>query len=191
MLKYLSSEMDERSVAKLIVEVEEASDSTVLSRPALFRHREGLVEEYFPLPLPDVRVMVIDTEPDGRVNTTTMQRARYSASQITYFDHLINELRVAIQRQCPRAMASVATESALINEEFLPKPEYRVLLESVLNVGGFGLAAAHSGTVVSAFLPEMFELERRSHLQAVVQQLGMAVVADYVCKTRRSTFAAA
>src|SRR4051794_26183445 len=53
MLKHLGASMDEHSLAKLIVAVEEASDSTVLSRLALFRHREGVVEEYLPLPLPD------------------------------------------------------------------------------------------------------------------------------------------
>src|SRR5205823_2964333 len=106
-------------------------------------------------------------------------------------DYLIDELRAALQRRCSRAVAAVATESARINEEFLPKRQFGSLLGSVLDVGGFGLAAAHSGTVVSALLPEICDAERSSHLQSVVQQCGMAVVAKYVWKTRQNASAAA
>jgi uncharacterized protein involved in propanediol utilization len=190
-LTYLGVTMTEESVAKLMVEVEEASDSTVLSRPVVFRHREGVVEEYLPSPLPCMRVFVLDTAPARTISTTAMPRARYSAAQLRYFDDLIKELRTAVQEQSAEAVGWVATESALINEQYLPKPGFRKLLGAVMDLGGYGLAAAHSGTVLSAIFPDNVDIQARDQLQTTAQRLGMDVITDYLWTTLRQSGMAA
>lgn len=183
MLRYLGIVMEEHAIAKLIVAVEEASDGTVLSRLALFRHREGVVEEYLPSALPAMRVMVIDTAPAAVIETTAMQRARYSAGQMDEFDALIRELRHGLMQQCAATVGRVATRSAAINESFLPKPHFQELLAEVRRLGGYGVGAAHSGTVVSALLPCGFDGESARRLRGVVKRLGMALVTHYVLKS--------
>ncbi len=183
MLRYLGVVMDEQTIAKLVVAVEEASDGTVLSRLALFRHREGVVEEYFPSSLPSMRVMVIDTEPDAVVSTTAMPRARYSAARMDEFDGWIGELRQGVVRQCAATVGRVATRSALLNEAFLPKPHFQELLHEVRRWGGYGLGAAHSGTVVSALLPCAFDADQARRLRCTVKRLGMAIVTHYVLQS--------
>ncbi|MBL8213775.1 MAG: hypothetical protein JNK87_23855 [Bryobacterales bacterium] len=191
MLRYLGIAMEEHAIARLIVSVEEASDATLLSRLALFRHREGVVEEYFPRPLPAMRVMVFDTAPTEVIETTAMERARYSVAQMQEFDRLIGELRRAVVQQSAALVGRVATRSAVLNESYLPKPHFHELLREVRRVGGYGVGAAHSGTVVSALLPCSLDAERKRWLQRAVRQWGMTLVTHYVLRSARWMQAAA
>jgi uncharacterized protein involved in propanediol utilization len=97
LLLYSGLTMTEESIARLIVSVEEATDGSVLSRPTLFRHREGTVDEYLPGEFPAMRVMVIDAQPAAAINTIEMPRARYCPRQIATFEVLVTMLRRAFR----------------------------------------------------------------------------------------------
>jgi uncharacterized protein involved in propanediol utilization len=179
LLRYTAAYMDEESVARLIVDVEEASDSTVLSRPALFRHREGVVEEYLPGAFPDLRVVVIDAEPQRRINTVTLERAAYTPRQLAQFEALVGELRLSFLESDARRLGRVATASARISQGFLLKPHLETLIALVGQVGGYGVAVSHSGTVVSVLLPADGDVEREVRVAVAARQLQMEIMTQY------------
>jgi uncharacterized protein involved in propanediol utilization len=177
--KYLELQLDEEALAALIVSVEEASDSSVLSQPALFRHREGIVHEYLSGNFPDMDVLVFDTEPDTTINTVAMDRAQYSAPEMEAFEELIDMLKEAFQNRSARDIGWVATRSACISQRFLPKPHFERLVRLVADEGGYGLAVSHSGTVASVLLPPGSCAELESRITRAVEGLGIRIVTRY------------
>lgn len=189
--KYLGIHLDEIEAAKILVDVEEASDSTVLSRPAVFRHREGLVEEYLPGPLPSMRVIVIDAQPDSRVDTLSLERARYSDKQLDEFERLIGRLRHAFRQNCPHSVGEVATASARISQQFLPKPYFEAVAAALQCHGAYGVAAAHSGTTLAAMLPAEAPNEIRLRIKASTERFGMKVLTEYALNNKLTLQSAA
>lgn len=190
LLRYLGETLEEETVAKLIVEVENASDGTVLTRPALFRHREGVVEEYLHGDFPPMSVVVIDTQPTEKISTTLMKRARYSDMQLEAFDSLLVRLRRAFREGCPYCIGDVATASARVSQQFLPKPHLDSLLKVVDAARGYGVAVAHSGTVASVLLPVDCNTEGRTHITTAAAYLGMRVLTEYRLGTEEQPIAA-
>lgn len=178
-LRYRRITIAEEELARLIVEVEKASDGSILSRPAIFRHREGLVERYLPGPLPNVHVIVIDAQPSEIVPTEPMQRARYSEEQLGAFDVLIGRLTRAFGLGSPSDFGAVATASARISQHFLPKPHLEEVIALVRQEGGYGVGVAHSGTIVSAMLPPQCLAESDARVCGAVRELGMEVVTEF------------
>lgn len=179
LLAYFELSMSEEETARFIVEIEEASDGSMLSRPALFRHREGVVEEYLPGTFPNVHVIVIDTQPRHTVNTVSMRRAYYDDRQLNEFQELIGRLRHAFRDQNSSEFGFVATASARISQMFLPKPHLETLIEMVEREEGYGLSVSHSGTVVSALLPSCIAVDRRNRIGSQCADLGMRVITEY------------
>jgi uncharacterized protein involved in propanediol utilization len=179
LLLYSGLTMTEESIARLIVSVEEATDGSVLSRPALFRHREGTVDEYLPGEFPAMRVMVIDAQPAAAINTIDMPRARYCPQQLAAFELLVARLRRAFRDRNAHEFGQVATASAQISQTFLPKPHFASLTQLVLNEGGYGLSVSHSGTVVAALLPIDTESDTLQRIARSAECLGMEFLTQY------------
>jgi uncharacterized protein involved in propanediol utilization len=178
-ISLLHIQIPEETLAKLIVEAEEASDSSILSREAIFRHREGRVEEYLEGTPPIVHIVVIDTLPESCVLTNSMQRARYSEEQLRTYDVLIARLRRAFRNSDAKDFGAVATASARISQQFLPKPHLEDLIKLAHDVNGHGVAVAHSGTVVAMILPPQCDPAALDRIYGAVCQYGMKVVTEY------------
>lgn len=178
-LAYLRITLSEEELARLIVEAEKASDGSILSRPAIFRHREGVVDQYLPGVLPNVHVVVIDAQPGEIVPTEPMQRARYSEEQLEAFAVLIGRLNRAFRLGSPADFGAVATASARISQGFLPKPHLEEIITLVRQEGGYGVGVAHSGTIVSAILPPQCAAKSIARIHGVVRELGMEVVTEF------------
>lgn len=178
LLRYVGRHVPEETVARLLVEVEEASDGSALSRPALFRHREGTVEEYLPGSFPAMRVLVFDAQPMETVNTVGLARARYSDDQLKFFAHLVRELRLAFHEGNALHLARIATLSAEVSQDFLPKPHFDDAVRLVRSCGGYGIAVSHSGTVLAALLPHGISLRAEDEI------VGAARVLEMRCLTR-------
>ncbi len=189
LLAHTGRRMREEVVARLIVDVEAASDSSVLSRPALFRHREGTVEEYLPGAFPPLRVLVLDAQPSQVIDTLSLARARYSDTQLGHFADLVAELRAAFRERDPHRLGAVATASARVSQQFLPKPHLDALIGSVAAVGGYGVAVSHSGTVVSALLPVDAPALIESLIEQEAVRLGMRCLVRYALGRRRAVAA--
>lgn len=178
-LAYQRITVAEEELARLIVDAERASDGSILSRPALFRHREGVVDQYLPGVQPNVRVIVIDSQPGEIVPTEQMPRARYSEDQLGFFAVLIGRLNRAFRLSNPSDFGAVATASARISQQFLPKPHLEEIISLVQQVGGYGVAVAHSGTIISAILPPQCPQESLVRVYGSVRELGMEIVTEF------------
>jgi len=180
LLAHTGRHLEEEVLARLIVNVEEASDGSVLSHPALFRHREGIVEEYMPEAFPSMRVLVVDAQPSDAVDTLELTRPRYSHTQLSVFADLVAELRCAFRSRNPFRLGAVATASARISQQYLPKPHFDTFVSLVKRVGGYGVSVSHSGTVMSALLPAAGPCSREEVVAEETRGLGMRTLTRYV-----------
>jgi uncharacterized protein involved in propanediol utilization len=137
------------SVMQIAVRAETACDSTLFNQQAvLFAHRDGLVMESFPKPLPPIDFISIDTTPDITVDTLEFKPARYDQPEIETFRPIRSLLRTAIKNADAKLLGRAATASAHINERFLPKPRLKEIETIGARFGAIGIQVAHSGTVV-------------------------------------------
>ena len=174
----LNRTLSEEEVARLVVAAEVASDNLMFHRAVLFAHREGeVIEDYTSRP-PRLEVLGIDTWPDGKVDTLKYPPAEYSWRQHQTFCMLTGALRRAMKRHDVRLLGRVATASACINQEFLPKPMFKEMKQIVDDVGVLGLAVAHSGTVLSLLLdPADQSLEMKvDQVRARLNALGISQI---------------
>ncbi|MFF2226419.1 GHMP kinase [Streptomyces globisporus] len=139
-------ELDNARIARLAVLAESAADPLMFDDMLLFAHREGLVIESFEVPLPAVAVLGFPLN-IGPVDTLTFPRARYNRKEIHRFDELRLELSSGALAGDLAAIGRVATESARINQRFLPIPHFKDLLNIAENTGAVGLQIAHSGSI--------------------------------------------
>jgi uncharacterized protein involved in propanediol utilization len=81
-------------------------------------------------------------------------------------------------RQDIKLLGRVATASATINQEFLPKPLFPEIRTLADRAGALGVAVAHSGTVLSILLdPDDEILECKvDQLRAGLNQLGITQI---------------
>lgn len=171
--------LPEEAIARFIVEVEEASDGSVFSRPALFRHREGVVEEYLPGCFPAMRVIVIDTQPTRTINTIALPRAYYSEQELRRFRALVGRLKSAFMSNSAPEIGAIATDSARISQDFLPKPCLETLITLIREEQGYGLSVSHSGTVACALLPLHIKAGRCACIRSCCEALGMRILTEY------------
>ena len=167
--------LSEEELAKLVVAAEVASDNFMFQRAVLFAHREGEVLEDYSKLLPRVEVLGIDTTPEGRVETLKFPPAEYSWKQRQSFCTLVSAMRRAIRKNDIRLLGRVATASSCINEHFLPKPMFSEVRRIADLAGALGVAAAHSGTVLSILLDPADEfLEKKvDRIRADFSSLGV------------------
>jgi uncharacterized protein involved in propanediol utilization len=168
--------MDPADTAKLAVQAETASASTLFGDSALlFAQREGVVLHRFNGEVPDLMVVSINTDPEGKgVDTLADEPARYNEAEIEEFQRLYALLELAITTRDRRLLGQVTTTSARINQKFLPKPHFDELLRIVEESGALGLQVAHSGPVVGLlFDPHSRDLEARlAKCQSLLAELG-------------------
>jgi uncharacterized protein involved in propanediol utilization len=181
LMTYYRLPIIEEDLAGLIVEAEEASDGSILSHPAIFRHREGLVHQYLPGLFPNIHVIVIDAQPGVTVPTVSLQRARYSEDELEGFAVLIARVNRAFRMGDPSDLGAVATASARISQRqpSMAKPHLEQMISLVENQGGYGLSVSHSGTICSALLPATCTAESRNRILTVANELGMQTVTEF------------
>ncbi len=170
--------LTEQELAEVVVEAEIASDNFMFARAVLFAHREGRVLEDFGPKLPIVEVIGIDTDAHGAVYTLDFPPAVYSARQVQCFHTMVSALRRAVREHDVALLGRVATASSVINQQFLPKPMFREVLNLAKHVGALGVAVAHSGTIMSLLFDSADpDLESRAcETQKKLEQLGVTKV---------------
>ena len=166
----LGKPLAEEEVAALVVEAELASDNFMFNHPVLFAHREGVVLEELGPRLPRMEVLGIDTDIDGAVYTLDFPPATYTWRQVQNFHLLVSALRRAVRHRDLGLLGRVATASAMINQQFLPKPMFAEILRISEMAGVPGISVAHSGTVMGILLnPDEPTLEAKVH--SICQEL--------------------
>jgi uncharacterized protein involved in propanediol utilization len=183
---YHGVSLPKEEVGRLAVLAEGASDSTMIDdRVVLFAQRDGLVLETFGYRLPAMVVVGCDTEPGAGVDTLRLKPAEYNDQEIGAFQVLRAALRRAIATDDVALLGRVATASARINERFLPKPNFVLLLDLGLRNGACGIQVAHSGTVAGLILdprrPGIDEAIERC--VSGIEELGLAMITVFGIKT--------
>lgn len=176
---YLHLPPDETALARLAVQAEGASDGVTLPYPAIFRHRSGEVEEALSGGFPPMHVVVVDAQPDSTVPTLTLARPRYSGRELEAFEDLLQRLRSAFLNADPTAIGQIASASARLNQPYLPKPHLEEIVALVERNGGYGVAAAHSGTVLALLLPPSEPGDRGAHIRAHMVKFGLPVLTEF------------
>jgi len=142
----------EPEIAKLVVQAEVASDNLMFRSAVLFAHREGIVLTDYEKEIPSLEVLGLDTADDVLVETLEFPPAVYTQKQISVFEELSKALCRAIRTDDLGLLGEVATASASINQEFLPKRMFSEVRQIVQYAGALGISVAHSGTVLAILL---------------------------------------
>lgn len=161
---------------KMAVAAEQASDGTMFtSRAVLTAHWEGIVIENFARPLPPMGIISINCRPESPLLTLDFPPARYEPAEIDHFDELRRILRRAISNADQTLLAKVGTESALINQRYLPQPGLPDVLDIARANGALGIQVAHSGRMVGVILQANLNRSdpRVSAIMGGLAELGM------------------
>jgi uncharacterized protein involved in propanediol utilization len=170
--------LSEEELAHLVVKAEVASDNFMFRRAVLFAHREGVVLEDYARKFPRLEILGIDTAPNAHVETLKYPPAVYTWKQMQSFCTLTGALRRAVGKGDIHLLGRIATASANINQEFLPKPLFPEIRELSERTGALGVSVAHSGTVLSILLDPNDELLefKIDQLRAGLNELGISQI---------------
>lgn len=139
-------------VAQLAVEAEVASDPLMYDETVLFAHRRGSIVERFDGALPPMLVLGFRVS-SGRVDTVATPPARYCNDELDRLDEARRQLRSALAWQDLASVGRVATESAQLNQRFVPLQEFDELLTIARQCQAAGVQLAHSGGVGGLIFP--------------------------------------
>ena len=142
-------EVGAADVARLAVEAEGAADPIMFDgEMVLFAQRRGRVLESFGSWVPPYVVLSIDTDPGGPgVDTLSLPAPRYTEADLDAFENMVGRARLAFQLRDPAALAAIATESAALNQQFLPLRYFREICDFAAEYRALGVQISHSGTV--------------------------------------------
>jgi uncharacterized protein involved in propanediol utilization len=142
-------EVGAAEVARLSVEAEGAADPIMFDgEMVLFAQRRGRVLESFGLWVPPYVVLSIDTDPGGPgVDTLSLPAPRYTEADLDAFENMVGRARLAFQQRESAALAAIATESATLNQRFLPLRNFREICALAAEYHALGVQISHSGTV--------------------------------------------
>jgi uncharacterized protein involved in propanediol utilization len=142
-------ELDAARVARLAIEAEGAADPIMFDgEMVLFAQRQGRVLESFGSWTPRYTVLSIDTDPGGPgVDTLSLPMPRYRDAELAAFEDMVGGARQAFRQRDPVALAGIATESAALNQRFLPLRRFAEIRDLAAEFGALGVQIAHSGTV--------------------------------------------
>lgn len=140
-------------VAQLALQVE-PSDGIMFPGIVLFDHREGKwLEELGEAP--EINILIAD--PGGVVDTIAFNRYedldKINQKKEPQVKRALEYIREGLLTGDLAQIGRGATESALANQELLPKPDLPQMLSWAKELKALGVNVAHSGTVMGLLLP--------------------------------------
>lgn len=180
------SKLPGHCIAELAVRAEIASDPLMFGdRVVLFAHREGHIIEDLGDCLPPLEVLGFNTDPQGNgINTLAYKPARYGWRDIEAFRAMIGLMRRAVQVRASHLVGRVASASARINQQHLPKPCFDKLERLADDMQAVGLQVAHSGTVAGfLFDPQEADTPQRIECsKALLAEMGFILTCHFKTK---------
>ena len=145
----------------------EPTDGVMHQGIVAFDHRRGIHLRTLGR-LPALQVVAADQ--GGCVDTVAFNRTAtgYTAAERRQYAQLLNALAVAVARTDLAAVGAISTRSAALNQDRLPSRNFAGMRRICRDVGGLGLVACHSGTMVGILLDPR-DAEYRSRLSHAVQ----------------------
>jgi L-threonine kinase len=129
----------------------EPTDGVLHPGIVAFDHRRGVHLRTLGR-LPALEVVAVDE--GGSVDTVAFNRrsAGFDAAQRREYARLLARLAEAVAAGDLAAVGAISTRSAALNQERLPNRNFAALRQVCRSVGGLGLVACHSGTMVGVLL---------------------------------------
>jgi uncharacterized protein involved in propanediol utilization len=141
-------ELDPGRVARLAIEAEGAADPIMFDEMVLFAQRHGRVLESFGTWMPRYTVLSIDTDTGaGGIDTLSLPLPDYTDTQLAAFQSMVERARKAFSHRDAVAIAAIATESATLNQHFVPLGRFREICGVAADYGALGVQISHSGTL--------------------------------------------
>lgn len=173
-------ELTPAEISGLAVRSELACDPCMYAdRALIYLQREGVVLEHFHKPWPAAVLVGFNpsVKADG-VSTLALPLPDYGPAERKAFGRLLNQLRTAVNSRSIGLLGRVCTESALINQQYLPKPYFNELLTMQRLVGACGLQVAHSGCIAGlVFAADDADLSSRlTKVRRLLTELGVGDV---------------
>ena len=102
--------------------------------------------------LPSLTIVAVDE--GGRAETTEVCKDRkfHSARRLAEYERLLLELGRAVKRHHLPSVGDVATRSAILNQDILPKEHLQLFLDLRARYDALGVVATHSGTCLGLLL---------------------------------------
>jgi len=138
------------SLARIMSAIE-PSDGVMYEGIVSFHQREGVVHSRLGT-LPSLTIVALDE--GGRAETTELCRDRgfHSASRLAEYERLLLDLGCAVKRHHLPSVGDVATRSAVLNQDVLPKEHLELFLDLRARYDALGVVATHSGTCLGLLL---------------------------------------
>ena len=157
-----------RDVASLAIEAEGAADPLMFEgEMVLFAQRHGRVLESFGRWVPRYTLLSVDADEGGRgVDTLSLPVPDYTGAELAAFEDMIDRVRMAFRKCDGAAIAAIATESAVMNQRFLPLRCFREIRELADEYRALGVQISHSGTVAGLLFDDARDLQADRELTA-------------------------
>ena len=140
-------DLSPQAFTELLIRIE-PSDCVHLPGIAHVNHLSGRLYDSLPTP-GDLSVVVVDC--GGEIDTLAFDRERARDVYRRHADTVGAMLATLGQGLCRRdegLIGAAATQSAILSQSILPKPQFEALLRLGLEWGALGVNCAHSGTVL-------------------------------------------
>jgi L-threonine kinase len=122
----------------------ESSDGSMYPGLVAFNQKTGYVLEEFEW-WPQFVILMVTPPQVFNTESANFAGKEKLGSQ---FDELLLKLRTAATRRDAPAFADAATNSARINQRFVPNPYHALLKDRVADFGALGINVGHTGTVL-------------------------------------------
>jgi uncharacterized protein involved in propanediol utilization len=168
------------STIELLLREIEPSDGVMYAGAVAFCHREvRLLSRLGPLP----PLAVVGIDEGGMVDTLEFNRhpKPYVASERQEYARLLHAAATAIRIGDPRTLGWIATRSAILNQRMRRRPALADMVAICERLGGLGVVAAHSGTVLGVLLSadNPGHAERVQRVVRACEAVAGAVWIDY------------
>jgi uncharacterized protein involved in propanediol utilization len=177
--------LEPQSIARIAVAAESAVDPIMFEdEMVVFAQRQGIVLESLGRWLPAFDVLSLDMEPgSGGIDTLGVPLPEYTERELAYLEDLLAQARQAFRRNDRTAIAQLATESARLNQRFLPMERFAKICRVAQCHGALGVQISHSGTLAGVlFEPEL--IARDGHIveriSTEVESFGARVLGKFV-----------
>jgi uncharacterized protein involved in propanediol utilization len=166
--------LDAREVARLAIEAEGAADPLMFDgEVVLFAQRHGRVLESFGPWMPRYTLLSIDTDESvGGVDTLSLPPRDYSDAELSSIEAMVGRVRQAFTEHDAASIAAIATESAALNQRFLPLRHFQEIRDLANEFHALGVQISHSGTVAGVLFDEARGADA-AHILARVRSLGL------------------
>jgi uncharacterized protein involved in propanediol utilization len=115
----------------------------------------------------------------------------YNEAELGVFEGMVDRARVAFREHDASALAAIATESAALNQRFLPLRRFRQIRELADQYDALGVQISHSGTVAGVLFDESRGVQSdhdfTAQLSGHVRSLGLRPLGLFKTRLTPST----